>query len=72
MSFPALKNQADYERYKAIYLQTLQQQINNNATNYNGISLYQKTGQSLLLQLTHEVIKTNLLIQFIFKLKLEN
>ena len=45
MSFPALKNPADYERYKAIYLQTLQQQINNNATNYNANVLYLKTGQ---------------------------
>ena len=45
MSFPALKNPADYERYKAIYLQTLQQQINNNAINYNANVLYLKTGQ---------------------------
>ena len=45
MSFPSLRNPADYENYKSIYLQTLQQQINNNASNYNAISLYQKTGQ---------------------------
>ena len=45
MSFPSFKNPADYENYKAIYLQTLQQQINNNANTYNAISLYQKTAQ---------------------------
>ena len=45
MSFPSLRNPADYENYKSIYLQTLQQQINNNATTYNSISLYQKTAQ---------------------------
>ena len=45
MSFPSFRNPADYENYKAIYLQTLQQQINNNANNYNAISLYLKTAQ---------------------------
>ena len=45
MSFPPLNNPVDYDRYKAIYLQTLQQQINNNANNYNAVSLYQKTAQ---------------------------
>ena len=45
ISFPSLRNPADYENYKSIYLQTLQQQINNNASNYNAISLYQKTAQ---------------------------
>ena len=45
MSFLPFINPADYDRYKAIYLQTLQQQINNNANNYNSVSLYQKTAQ---------------------------
>ena len=45
MSFPSFKNPADYENYKSIYLQTLQQQINNNANNYNAVLLYQKTAQ---------------------------
>ena len=59
MSFPSFKNPADYDNYKAIYLQTLQQQINNNINNYNAISLYQKQHNYPLLLLTQEVLRIN-------------
>jgi len=45
MSFPPFREPKDYETYKNIYLQSLQQQINNNNRNYNANIVYQNTGE---------------------------
>ena len=65
MSFPPFINPADYDRYKAIYLQTLQQQINNNANNYNSVSLYQKTAQPPITPTDTRSIEDKLYLIFI-------